>query len=192
VTYRLSFHLNALAPPVLEGGTARSTVGESRLFLRPLLPADARMSTSWQTLDGIDFVPRVDLQPAAPTASFDALTVLAAVGADVKAMPETRALRSEGGTMVGARILDPALEQVVLFGAAELDPVQGPVAYAVPAGRARHHLFGLRPGATYRVSASRSGEIRVAPAAGGFAADGAGALVFDVAGESVTALPSTP
>jgi hypothetical protein len=152
------------------------------------------MTTAWDALEGVDFVPRVDVQPSAPSAAFDALTVLLATGRDVKAMPEVRAVRDERGTMLGAHLCAPDQERVVLFGAAGSGPVEGAVAYSVATGRARHHLFDLVPHATYSVAVRGDRDLRVVltPSATGLTADATGALVFDVSGEAVTPVPAVP
>ena len=191
VSFRLSFHFNSNGPPALQGGTMASSVGGSRLFMRALLPENLQMTATWQQLDGVNFVPRVDLQPAAATTDFDALTVFTAVGSDVTSMPETRVVRSENGSMVGPQVLDPQLERVALFASAETDRVPESVAYSVGSARARHYLFDLLPNTVYSVAASQATSVRVVvtPAATGISTNAAGVLAFDLAGTTVTPLP---
>lgn len=193
VAYDLRFYFNSNAPPTISGGVATSTVGASRLFMRPLLPADVSMKVAWAQLQGVSFAPRVELRPAGAATSLDALTVFTAAGTDFSTMPATRVVRSQGGTMIGAQILEPQRERVALFGSAETAPVPGAVTYALTSRGARHYLFDLMPGTTYTVKAvaAAPGGVRVAITPGaGISTDAAGVLAFDLAGTAVTPLPA--
>jgi MYXO-CTERM domain-containing protein len=193
--YDLRFYFNSNSPPVITDGIASSTIGASRLFMRTILPQDARLTTAWQQLSGANFVPRVEVRPAAATTTFDALTVFTAAPSDFPAMPDARVIRTESESMVGAHILEPQLERVALFASADTGQVSGDIAYSLASQRARHYLFDLMPATSYTVTASATGDgarVAVAPGAGGITTDAAGVLAFDLEGTTVTPIPDDP
>lgn len=195
ITYDLRFYFNSNAPPVIAGGVASSTVGASKLFMRPVLPATASMKVGWQQLDGINFAPRVELRPGAATTDFDALTVFTAAGTDFPNAPPAIALQSDDQSMVGVQIQEPQRERVALFATATTDRIAGGVTYALASTGARHALYDMQPGASYGVTATMSGSnvtVTVTPGGATVSADDAGVLAFDVAGTTVTPLPQDP
>jgi hypothetical protein len=195
VTYDLRFYFNSNAPPTIAGNVATSTVGSSRLFMRPVLPDNAQMRVAWQQLEGINFVPRVELRPAAAATEFDALTVFTAAGTDFPNPPPAKVVRSEDQSMVGVQLMEPQLERVALFAAATTDRIAGGIAYTLASVGGRHMLYDMQPGASYGVAATMSGsDVRIAVTPGGstVSADDAGVLGFDVAGTTVTPLPQDP
>jgi MYXO-CTERM domain-containing protein len=195
VTYHLRFHFNSNSPPVVQGGIATSTVGSSRLFLRPVSPAGVQLATAWQQLDGVNFVPRVEVRPGSATTTFDPLTVITAAGTDFPSMPATNPIQAENGTMQGVQILEPQRERVAMFATAETARVPGEVAYSVTSSGARHALFDMMPNASYTVTAAVAGggvRISAVPGGGDLSSDDAGVLAFDVTGTAVTAVPSDP
>jgi len=191
----LRFYFNSNAPPTIASGIATSTVGSSRLFMHPVLPTDVSMRVAWQQLQNINFVPRVELRPAAASTDFDALTVFTAASTDFPAPPPTNVVRSEDMSMVGVQIQEPQRERVALFAVAVTDRVPGAVAYTLTSSGARHMLYDMQPGASYGVAVTSSGGgVRVAVTPGGsdVSADDAGVLGFDVAGTTVTPIPQDP
>jgi hypothetical protein len=195
ITYDLRFYFNSNGPPVLAGGVATSTVNGSKLFMRPVLPANVSMRAGWQQLENVNFAPRVELRPASPSTEFDALTVFTAAGTDFPNAPAANAVRSDDQSMVGVQIKEPQLERVALFASAPTDRIAAAVAYTLASTGARHTLYDMQPGMSYGVTATMAGgdvHIAVTPGGATISADEAGVLGFDVAGTTVTPLPQDP
>ena len=195
ITYDLRYYFNSNSPPTIAGGVASSTIGGSKLFMRPVLPANVSIKTAWQQLENVNFVPRVELRPASAATTFDAMTVFTAAGTDFPNAPAANVINSDDGMMVGVQIMEPQMERVAMFAQATTDRITGGVGYSLTSSGARHMLYDMQPGASYGVTATSSGgATHITVTAGGstVSADDAGVLGFDVAGTTVTPLPPDP
>jgi MYXO-CTERM domain-containing protein len=195
VNYDLRFYFNSNGVPTISNGVATSTVGGSKLFMHTVLPTDVQMKLAWQQLESVNFVPRVELHPAAASTDFDALTVFTAASTDFPNPPATNVLHSDDQSMVGVQIQEAQRERVALFAAALTDRIAGAVSYTLTSTGARHDLYDMQPNAGYTVTASSSGggvQISVMPGGSDIMSDAAGVLAFDVAGTTVTPVPQDP
>jgi hypothetical protein len=195
INYNLRFYFNSNSPPTIAGGVATSAVGASKIFMRPVLPANVAMTTAWQQLEGMNFAPRVELRPPSASTTFDAMTVFTVAGSDFPNPPASNVINSDDMMMVGVQIMEPQMERVAMFAQAPTDKIAGGVGYAVTSTGARHTLYDMQPGASYGVAATTSGDsVHIMVTAGGstVSADDAGVLAFDVAGTTVTPLPQDP
>lgn len=158
------------------------TPGGQNLFITPLLPADAAVTSL--AIDGAltlvaDLEPchyRLVIQdPSSPTnARF--LTVLQ--GADAGVQPDTATLiQSTAGTAMDGAVFGNA---VVLFVNDVTVPFAG-TTYTAPGNVTQHYITGCAPNAFYNVTrAATAGgaTITITPAASGLQADPAGVLVL--------------
>ena len=146
---KLFWHFNPMGGiPTISGTLTQSTVGNSKLFLKTLLPAnpvitaaaDGAMSFS----DSTPVTYRVEVSDNVSNTSFNSLHVIAATAKN-EAFPNTTTVSTVSGNMVGALIAD-TIPRVVLF-ASDGTPQSSITYEADYPGVARHLIVDLDPGA---------------------------------------------
>lgn len=153
---KLYFHVNpAGGPPAVSGRTASIRAGRSRLFIRTLIPAVPVLAVAPDPVSDTDrrtITYRLEVSDSLANAAFDALNVLVATPSSTTSMPETVALRSTTGAMVGAIVSDGP-RRVGLFSSNGEPQVAVEYVAHYPRGQVGVHvLVDLVPNAKYFVS----------------------------------------
>jgi hypothetical protein len=138
-TKELRFHLHNQSSNVNSDGTIQSTLGNSRVFLKPISNEILTLDTS----DVILTLPRVRISPTSVATIWNPLTVIA-TGSSIDSMPPTDQVTSNDGKMIGTYIKNTSKPNVVMF---SNDPsgndVTGNVTYTLsaPNGKSPWHTI---------------------------------------------------
>ena len=170
----LYFHFNPTGKPQVSGNTLMSTVGESRLFLKTLLPANPLIKVVADPLSDSNAAPstyRAEVADSAASPQLTALHVIAATASAVPAMVPASTVTVPARNMVGATI-SGAVPKTVLF-SADGSP-QSSVSYNASAGGTQL-LFDLVPNKTFQVRVNEAAGMSVT-------ASDQGVAVFELPG----------
>lgn len=146
----LYFHFNANGKPQVSGNTLISTVGESRLFIRTVLPASPLIKVVADPWSDSNLAPstyRAEIADSATSPEMTLLHVISATSSTVPMMSPTTAANVPARNMVGVTILG-AVPKTVLFAAD--GSAQTAVSYTPGAG-GMQLLFDMAPGAMFQV-----------------------------------------
>jgi hypothetical protein len=188
------FNLNVITTPTLAGNSITEvTPGGQRLFVQTLLPANATLTyvplgNSITTLAELEpSVGRVVIEDTNHPVNTRFLHVLQ--GADSNTVPDIVAhvVSSSGNPFEGATVRGV----VVMFPVNALSNNFTSLTYTVPNGITNHYIAGLAPGAFYSINQTVAGgsqQVTVTPGAG-LAADPAGLLSFNHAGQTLSGAP---
>lgn len=172
--YFKRWQLNVPTQPVIDGTliTAVGAQGQSKLFVRSLLPQGAAISSvalsdinDWAGLQGW----QVRVRPAAQQTDDLFLHVLYAADAAAAAMPDTVRIDPASGEMVGMHMAAAPRNFLVLFSADPLAEVPAPpIVYTYsPTADTLHVLAGMSPNTGYDVSVSAAGSEQTATVSAG-------------------------
>jgi hypothetical protein len=146
----LYFHFNPNGRPQLNGNVLISTVGESRLFIKTLLPANPAIRVVPDPVSDSNATAttyRAEVADTAKSPELTSLHVIAATSSTTTMMAPASAISIPARNMVGATI-SGAVSKTVLF-AADGSP-QSAVSYTVGAGGTQL-LVDLVPNKTFQV-----------------------------------------